>query len=154
MPNLLDKWYIYSGNFLFFSYIYIYIYIYISQYFLIYLSIYFCLFVPIYQHICLLLSFRISLSRVHMDVPMLADQQELIYNGSARSDGWWTNGKRESGKSVLAAWLDDLSICLFASIDLSLFISIYLSISIIPYIYLPNPSTKDTIWLMINFKAE
>ena len=55
---------------------------------------------------------------LHMDVPVLADQQEPIYISSVQTqDVVWktyqerwmigTDGKRESGKSKLAAWLDD-----------------------------------------------
>ena len=54
----------------------------------------------------------------YMDVPVLADQQELIYISCVRTqDVVWktsqerwmtgTNGEEEPGKSMPAAWLDD-----------------------------------------------
>ena len=54
----------------------------------------------------------------HTDLPVLADQPELTYNSSVRTEGvfyetcWkrWmirTNDEKESGKSVLAAQLGD-----------------------------------------------
>ena len=50
---------------------------------------------------------------------MMTDQQKLIYNSSVRSLNvvlktcwkWWTietNGERDSDKSVLAVWDDDI----------------------------------------------
>ena len=55
-----------------------------------------------------------SYGPLHIDVQMLADQQELIYNSSVWTQdvvwktcqkGWMigTNGKRESGKSVASS---------------------------------------------------
>ena len=59
-----------------------------------------------------------SYGPLHMDEPVLADQQELSYNSSLwiqdvvskTSLEQWMIGidwEKESGKSVLAAWLDD-----------------------------------------------
>ena len=53
-----------------------------------------------------------------MDMPVLGNQQELIYDSSVLTQDvvwktcqkWWmigTNGKRKSGESMLAAWLDN-----------------------------------------------
>ena len=52
---------------------------------------------------------------LYMCVQVLDDQTELIYNSSVQtqnvvSQKWWlieTNGKRESGKSMLVAQYDD-----------------------------------------------
>ena len=58
---------------------------------------------------------------LHMDIPVLANQQELTYNTPVWTQGivWktcqklWmmgTNGERESGKSMLAPQLDEADI--------------------------------------------
>ena len=63
----------------------------------------------------------VSYEPIHMVVPVLADQQELIYNSSAKTQDvvlktcweWWmteTDGERESGKFVLSAQCDDASL--------------------------------------------
>ena len=54
------------------------------------------------------------LGMLHMDVPVMADQQRLIYTSSVRTqDETWErlmvgmDGERESGNSMLLTWLDD-----------------------------------------------
>ena len=55
---------------------------------------------------------------LHMDVPVLVRQQELIFIGSVWTQDvvgktyqeWWMiemDGERELGKSVIASWLHD-----------------------------------------------
>ena len=61
---------------------------------------------------------------LHTDVQVLGDQQKIIDNSSVRTQDavyktcrkWWmigTNGERESGKSMLAAWHNDIHIYIY-----------------------------------------
>ena len=47
---------------------------------------------------------------LHMDIPVLVNQQELTYNNSTQTKEQWMigiDGEEESRKSMLAVWLDD-----------------------------------------------
>ena len=79
---------------------------------------------------------------LHMDEPVLADQQEIIYRSAQTQDIVWKNcwwwwmigmdGERVSGESVLSEWLnddDDIYIYIYIYIKRS-FLSAVLPISV------------------------